>query len=292
MERGIPTAEGLETRRGSAPPVQDLVGTPKGRLSALEQAVVDQPWPSARHGVQGKLLPQDGERSGVAESPDRVAPERAMRRRQRTGRWKRLRALQRMALPREALLRTLGAARAPSPSAWRLVEGAGADDGAAVTYRLRTDKRRREGRSLLRTNLTATDPATRWTVSLQLVAGEQAFRDRKGDRALRPVYHQEGERIEAHIFVSFLAYGLHGTRGRRLRDLAPGLTPRSVVEKFAAGQLIDAQVPPTDGREGRLRRTTHPEPELRRRLETLKLDVPAQPPPQLPAAAAQRVASV
>jgi hypothetical protein len=265
-------------------------------LSALEQALVDQPWHTARHGAQVKLLPQDGELYVLAESTDRVAKERAIRRRQLKGLWKRLHDLQRMSLTREALLMKLGAARAQSPSAWRLVEVTVADDGAAFTYRLRKDKlrqaRRREGRYLLRTNLTATDPATRWTVSLQLVAGEQAFRDRKGDLALRPVYHQEGERIEAHIFVSFLAYGLHGTRGRRLRDLAPGLTPRSVVEKFAAGQLIDAQVPPTDGREGRLRRTTHPEPELRRRLETLKLDVPAQPPPQLPAAAAQRVASV
>ena len=296
MDRGIPTAEVLETMRSSKPPVQYLVGTPKGRLSALEQALVDQPWHTARHGAQVKLLPQDGELYVLAESTDRVAKERAIRRRQLKGLWKRLHDLQRMSLTREALLMKLGAARAQSPSAWRLVEVTVADDGAAFTYRLRKDKlrqaRRREGRYLLRTNLTATDPATLWTFYLQLVAVEQAFRDLKGDLALRPIYHQEVERIEAHIFVSFLAYCLHVTLGRRLRDLAPGLTPRSVLEKFAAVQMIDVHVPTTDGREVRLRRTTHPEPELRMLLETLKLEFPAQPPPQITAAAAQRVASV
>ncbi len=296
MDRGIPTEEVLDIMRRREPPVQYLVGTPKGRLSALEKALVDQPWHTARQGVQVKLLPQDGELYVLAESADRVAKERAMRRRQCKGLWKRLRDLQGMRLTREALLMKLGAARAQAPSAWRLVEVVVADEGAALTARLRKDKlrqaRRREGRYLLRTNLTETDPATLWTFYLQLVAVEQAFRNLKSDLALRPIYHQDAERIEAHIFVSFLAYCLHVTLGRRLRDLAPGLTPRSVLEKFAAIQMIDVHVPTTDGRELRLRRYTQPEPELRVLLEKLKLELPAQPPPQITTAAAQPVMSV
>jgi transposase len=35
---------------------------------------------------------------------------------------------------------------------------------------------------------------------------EEAFKNLKGDLALRPLYHQKEERIEAHIFVAFLAY--------------------------------------------------------------------------------------
>ena len=295
-DRGIPTAEGLDLRRRREPPVQSLVGTPKGRLSVLEQALVDQPWHTARQGVPVKLVPQDGELSVLAESVDRVAKERAMRRRQLTGRWKRLRALQGMRLTREALLMKLGAARAQAPSAWRLVEVVVADEGAAFTYRLRKDNlrqaRRRAGRSLLRTNLTETDPATWWTCYLQRVAVEQAVRNLKGAPALRPISHQDAERIEAHIFVSCLAYGLHVTLGRRRRDLAPGLTSRSVLEKFVAIQMIDVHVPTTDGREVRLRRYTPPEPELRVLLEQLKLTLPAQPPPQITTAAAQRVLSV
>lgn len=296
MDRGIPTEEVLDLMRQKEPPVQYLVGTPKGRLTALEKLLVDQPWHLARPGVSVKLVPRDGELYVLAESTDRVAKERAMRRRQLQTLWKRLRDLRGMRLTREALLMKLGAARHQAPSAWRLVEVTVAADAAAFTYRLRTDKlrqaRRREGRYLLRTNLTETDPATLWSFYLQLVAVEQAFRNLKGDLALRPIYHQDPDRIEAHIFVSFLAYCLHVTLGRRLRDLAPGLTPRSVLEKFAAIQLIDVHIPTTDGREIRLRRYTQPEPELRLLLDHLKLTLPAQPPPEITTAAVQGTADV
>jgi hypothetical protein len=63
--------------------------------------------------------------------------------------------------------------------------------------------------------------------------------------------------------------------------LAPGLTPRSVLEKFAAVQMIDVHLPTTDGRELLLTRYTEPEPELRLLLTKLKLDLPAQPPPKI-----------
>ena len=74
-------------------------------------------------------------------------------------------------------------------------------------------------------------------------------------------------RIEAHIFIAFLAYCLHVTLGRRLHALAPGLTPRSVLEKFAAIQMIDVHIPTTDCRELVLTRCTEPEPELQLLLD-------------------------
>jgi len=74
---------------------------------------------------------------------------------------------------------------------------------------------------------------------LQLVAVEEAFKNLKGDLAVRPIFRRNEQRVEAHIFVSFLAYCLHVTLTERLRTLAPGLTTRSVLEKFAAVQMID-----------------------------------------------------
>ena len=139
---------------------------------------------------------------------------------------------------------------------------------------------------MLRTNLTESDPAKLWGLYLQLVAVEEAFKNLKGDLAVRPIFHQSEQRVEAHIFVSFLAYCLHVTLGQRLRSLAPGLTPRSVLEKFAAVQMIDVHLPTTDGREIILTRTTQPEPELRLLLDKLKLALPAQPPPKISAAQA------
>ena len=113
---------------------------------------------------------------------------------------------------------------------------------------------------------------------------EAAFRHLKGDLALRPIYHQDPDRIEAHILVCFLAYCLHVSLGRRLRDLAPGLSARRVLEKFGAVQMVDVEIPTTDGRKLVLRRYTQPEAELRLLLKRLKLELPAQPAPQITSA--------
>lgn len=287
MDRGIPTEEVLEEMRQADPPVQYLVGTPKGRLTRLEKQLLDKPWHQARPGVQVKLLPQEGELYVLAQSADRVAKERAMRRRQLKWLWARLKQLSAMTLTREQLLMKLGAAKQQAPKAWRLIEVEVAQQQASFAFRLKREKLRlawrREGRYLLRTNLTETNPAKLWGFYLQLVAVEEAFRNLKGDLAIRPIFHQKEQRIEAHIFVSFLAYCLHVTLTQRLRTLAPGLTARSVLEKFAAVQMIDVRLPTTDGRELTLTRHTQPEPELQLLLDKLKLQLPAQSPPKITA---------
>jgi len=288
MDRGVPTEAVLAEMRAADPPVQYLVGTPKGRLTRLEKGLVDKPWHDARPGVQVKLLPQDGELYVFAQSTDRVAKERAIRRRQLKWLWGRLKQLAGMKLSREELLMRLGAARKQARTAWRLIAIEVAADSAALSYRLDRAKLRRarwrEGRYLLRTNLTDDDPARLWGLYLQLVSVEEAFRNLKGDLAIRPIFHQDAARIEAHIFIAFLAYCLHVTLGRRLHALAPGLTPRSAIEKFAAVQMIDLHIPTTDGRELLLTRYTEPEPELALLLDKLKFVLPAQPEPKISAA--------
>ena len=243
MDRGIPTEAVLAEMRGSDPPVQYLVGTPKGRLSRLEKRLLAKPWQEARAGVAVKLLAEDGELYVYAESVDRVGKERAMRKRQLKWLWKRLRELAAMEVPREEMLMKLGAARARAPTAWRLVDIEMDKESAMFIYSLNRQKlrriRRREGRYLLRTNLTENDPALLWQYYTQLVAVEEAFKNLKGDLAIRPIFHQEERRVEAHIFIAFLAYCLQITLQRRLHALAPGLTARSALEKFAAVQMID-----------------------------------------------------
>jgi hypothetical protein len=288
MDRGIPTEATLEQMRQSDPPAHYLVGTPKGRLSQLEEKLLALPWQKARAAVEVKLLEQEGETCVLAKSLDRVSKERAMRRRQLKGLWQRLKELAGMELKRDALLLKLGAAKQQAPSAWRLVELQLPGPERKFGFTLRKDKlrdaRRREGRYLLRSNLTGKTPEQLWEFYLQLVQVEEAFKQLKGDLAIRPLYHQKPERIEAHIFVAFLAYCVQGTLGRRLKDLAPGLTARSVLEKFAAMQMIDVHVPTTDGREVILSRHTQPEAEHKMLLEKLKLKLPEQPPPKITAA--------
>jgi hypothetical protein len=284
MDRGIPTEATLDQMRGSTPPVRYLVGTPKGRLSQLEAALLAQPWQQVREGITAKLLPQAGELYVLARSASRAAKERAIRQKQLKRLWQRLRQLQGMALPRDTLLLKLGAARQRWPAAWRLVQVDPQPDGtlafALNRARLR-QVRRREGRYLLRTNLTHQDPAGLWELYMRLVQVEEAFKTLKGDLALRPVHHQLPPRIEAHLFVAFLAYALHATLRRRLRDLAPGLTSRAVLDTLRAIQMVDVHLPTTDGREVVLSRYTEPEPAVTLLLRQLRLELPAQPTPRL-----------
>ncbi len=291
MDRGIPTEETLDQMRRSDPPVWYLVGTPKGRLSQLEESLSQLPWQQVREGVEVKLLAQTGEVYVLAQSQDRVSKERGMRRRQLKWLWNRLKELKGMGLQRDALLMKLGAAKQQAPRTWRLVEvqlPGQKSQSDPFAFTLRKDKlraiRRREGRYLLRSNMPQRSPAQLWEFYLQLVQVEQAFRHLKGDLALRPIYHQKEERIEAHIFVAFLAYCLHVSLGRRLKDLAPGLTPRSVLEKLGTMQMIDVHLPTTDKREVILTRYTQPEKDQQLLLEKLRLELPEQPPPRITAA--------
>ena len=289
MDRGVPTEDVLAEMRAADPPVQYLVGTPKGRLTRLEKQLVDRPWRKAREGVEVKLLPQDDELYVYAQSADRVAKERAMRRRQLKWLWARLMKLAAIDVSPQERLMKLGAARSKAPSAWRLVDVTLDEKTGALSFSLNRDRlrnlRRREGRYLLRSNLTESDPALLWQYYIQLVALEEAFKTLKGDLAIRPIFHHDERRIEAHIFVAFLAYCLQITLTRRLHGLAPGLTARSALAKFAAMQMIDVHLPTTDGREIILTRTTEPEPELRLLLDRMNLALPAQPPPRIAAPA-------
>ena len=197
----------------------------------------------------------------------------------------RLQALQRQALTRDQLLMKLGAAKHEAGRAAHLVKVSLPESSAttaSLEFRLDRDKlrqvRRREGRYLLRTNLGANQPEQLWTFYIQLTEVEQAFKELKHDLAVRPIYHQNEDRIEAHIFVAFLAYCLQVTLKGKLRSRAGGITPREVLTKFKTMQMVDVRIPTTDGRQLLLPRYTQPEPDHRMLLECLRLRLPGQPP--------------
>jgi transposase len=290
MDRGIPTEEVLTQMRQSEPPVYYLVGTPKGRLTQLEQKLLSLPWQAVRPGVEVKLLAQEQELYVLAQSRDRINKERAMRRRQLGALVIRLKQLKSMKLSStQQLLLKLGAAKGRYPAAWRLIDiDMPEPPSTRFSFRLNREKlrtvRRREGRYLLRTNLCGRKPAELWQFYIQLVEIEAAFKNLKDDLKLRPIYHRLEHRIEAHIFVAFMAYCLHVTLRARLKLLAGGLTPRAVLDKFGAIQMLDVQFPTTDGRTLILSRYTEPNTDHRILLEQLHLTLPPQPPPRITAA--------
>src|SRR4029453_4316855 len=164
-----------------------------------------------------------------------------MRRRQLRVLLKRLKKLQQMKFSSvENLLLKLGQAKGEYPRAWRLIDIdmpklATLPTSPNFSFGLNRQKlrtvRRREGRYLLRSNLCGREPAELWQFYIQLVEIEGVFKNLKDDLKLRPIYHQLENRIEAHIFLAFIAYCLQVTLRARLKSLASGLTARGVLEK-------------------------------------------------------------
>jgi transposase len=298
MDRGIPSEEVLAEMRASDPPIYYLVGTPKARLSKLEAELITRPWEQVRPGVEVKLLCQEGELYVQTQSQDRVGKERAIRKRRLRKLWDRLCELKKMKLSAKALLIKIGEAKKEAGRVFGLIDLKLPNPSKSKRQKSKTkvnfsfrinrakfrDAYRREGRYLLRSNLPEQVPATLWAYYIQLIQVEEAFKNLKGDLGIRPIFHQLAHRIEAHIFIAFISYCLHVTLRRRLRDLAPGLTPRAVLEKFSAMQMIDVYLPTSDGRTIILSRYTQPESELKLLLNQLKLQLPEQPPPKITAA--------
>jgi hypothetical protein len=292
MDRGIPTEETLRTMRETDHPIHYLVGTPRGHLSNFEKDFLEKPWQQVRDVVGVKLLEKGNELYVMARSQGRVNKERAMRRRRLKKLWHRLKQVQKQKITRDTLLMKVGAAKKEAGRSGSLVaiKFPGPKENVSpetFTFRLRKNKlrtvRRREGCYLLRSNLVHRDPAVLWEYYIQLTEIEQAFKDLKQDLAVRPVYHQADNRIDAHIFIAFMAYSLFVTLKHKAKQLAPGLTPRTILEKFSTMQMLDVHLPTTDGRRLIMPRYTQPDRDQKLLLAQLRFRLPEQPPPRIAA---------
>jgi transposase len=288
MDRGIPTEATLAHMRERG--VSYLVGTPKGRIHKHEKKWLDLPWQQVRDSVQVKLYEHDSELYVLARSDGRQAKEIAVRRKRLVRLLRKLRAMRRSLPSRDQLLLRVGAAKKEAGRSFGFVQLVLPAAGQPVTrgsfqFRVDKDKLRqsehRDGHYLLRSNLTSEDPAVLWARYIQLTNIEAAFRSLKSDLGLRPIYHRLEGRVEAHIFVAFLAYCLQVTLKNRLQIHAPGLTPSQVLEKLASIQMIDVWIPTCDGRWLVLPRYTQPAKDLALLMEKLKLVLPSQPPPRI-----------
>jgi transposase len=290
MDRGIPTEEVLEEMRKPDRQTQYLVGTPRARINAMEKKWLDLPWQKVRDSVEVKLWSEGGELFVLAKSEGRRQKEMAMRRRRLV---QYLHALRRMrhSLPsRDQLMMRIGAARSRAGRAAAFVQiNLPAKDEAVTrdTFRFKLDREKfdkaelRDGHYLLRSNVTGGDPAELWERYIQLTEIESVFKTLKSDLAIRPIHHQLEHRVDAHIFVAFLAYCVMVTLKKRLQVHAPGLTPKAVLEKMATIQMLDVWLPTTDGRTLIMSRYTQPETDLLLLLRKLGLRLPEQPLPRI-----------
>jgi len=290
MDRGIPTEAVLEEMRSSNREIFYLVGTPRSKVRLYEKKWLDLSWQKVRGSVEVKLFAEAGELYVLAKSEGRRVKERAMRRKKLARLLRKLRAMQRSSPQRDQLLLRIGAARKEAGSAFRFLHLQLPGEGQAVTrqsFQFRVDRAKltaaelQDGHYLLRSNLVGENPAVLWERYIQLAQIEAAFKAMKSELGIRPLYHQLGHRVEAHILVAFLAYCLLITLKNRLQVLAPGLTPKAVLEKLATIQMLDVWLPTTDGRWLVMPRFTQPEADQAILLHKLKLELPQQPPPRI-----------
>lgn len=290
MDRGIPTEAVLEEMRSSDREIFYLVGTPRSKIRQYEKKWLDRSWQKVRESVEVKLLAEAGELYVLAKSEGRRLKETAMRRKKLARLLRKLRAMQRSGPRRDQLLLRIGAARKEAGSAFRFLQLQLPHEGEAVTrtsFQFRVDQPKlraaelQDGHYLLRSNLVGEDPAVLWERYVQLAQIEAAFKAMKSELGIRPLYHQLGHRVEAHIMVAFLAYCLLVTLKNRLQALAPGLTPSAVLEKLATIQMLEVWLPTTDGRWLVMPRFTQPDADQAILLHKLKLALPQQPPPRI-----------
>jgi transposase len=292
MDRGIPTEGVLQEMRAAERQMFYLVGTPKARVTKYEKQWLNLPWQKVRDSVEVKLFSQDSEMYVLAKSEGRQQKEVAIRRKKLARLLRKLRRMRKSLPKRDQLLLRIGAAKTEAGRAFGFVKirVPGKDEEVTrETFTFHTDKVKlkeaqlRDGHYLLRTNMVAEDPRVLWDRYMQLTQIEAAFKCLKSELGIRPIYHQLEHRVEAHILVAFLAYCLSVTLKYRLRAHAPGLTPRAVLDKLAAIQMLDVSLPTTDGRCLTMPRYTEPEPDVALMLHQLKLTLPNQPPPRITA---------
>jgi len=289
MDRGIPTEDSLAAMREAG--VGYLVGTPKGKLTALEAEFLKRPWQDARQDVTVKLHHAGDEFYVLVQSEKRVCKERSMRRQVLKKYWKRLKQIQAMKrISRDQMLMKIGNAKGKAGRLANLIKlhlpGKGRNFNAH-DFRFEIDKdkmrkrRRHEGRYLLRSNQIGGEPEAVWEQYLLLTEIEQAFKELKHDLNIRPVYHSKDERVEAHIFVCFMAYCLQVTLKNLLKRKASGLTPQEVIQKLSEIQMVVVHLPTRDGGEIIMPRYTKPKAEHELVLKMVGIELPKQPTPYL-----------
>ena len=134
-----------------------------------------------------------------------------------------------------------------------------------------------EGCYLLRTNVTNWSAEDLWHAYIQLTEAEAAFQIHKSDLRIRPVWHQNEERVQAHILVCFLAYVLWKTLHQLTQAAGLGDEPRRIFEELGKISLIDVVLPTRQKKvEIRRRCITRPTDHQAILLDRLGLQLPRQ----------------
>jgi transposase len=298
LDRGMISEENIDYLRERQ--ARYLVGTPKSQLKKFQAHLLeDKDWTEVQDGVEVKLVGhpdgQGHEQYVLCRSSARRQKEAAMielaRKRLRIQLDKTHATLQRRpAKDAGKIERRIGRWLGRFPAAERLIDVTVARDHQQRACALKITERAERtqwaahthGAYLLRTNCVEKDPAQLWRWYMQLTQAEDAFRISKSDLNLRPVFHQNSERVEAHILVCFLSLALWRTLEQWMRGKHLGNCARQLVKEVATVRSMDVVLPIRDPsshetRQVRLRVVARPDRPVAELLVRLGLDLPSAP---------------
>ena len=302
MDRGMISADTLAFLE--EPGRRYLLATRRDELKHFQDELLPAGWQQMPNhpGVVVKLLKRDAVHYLLARSNDRKQKERAIRRKQRRSLALALRKLQvRVAKgrlkQRDKVLEAIGRLKGRFPKAvpFVIVAVTTAPLSVVVQWQIAKfkDALRRDGAYLLRSNQGGWTAEVFWETYTQLTTVERAFRVLKSELLLRPIWHQYSGRTQAHVFVCVLAYALWKTldhlakraglqtlihkpdraRGNAVPKPRP-MTPEVILRELGRILIGDIELPTTDGRRLIFRRVARPDPEQKRILQALGIDLP------------------
>ncbi len=291
LDRGIVSEENLDflRKRGA----KYVVGTPRSFLKKFEKELTEKDWAEVEHGVEAKIArhPESGQEKFIlCRSQGRKQKERAMLKRQVDLLDEKLQKIKSGILKGRLkndfeIAQRIGLWRGRYPKAERLIDvdlikdANGRSRDLKIARRMsRTDwAEKTHGCYLLRTNLTEEDPRILWKAYMQLVQAEKAFRLSKSDLGMRPIFHQQEHRVQAHVFVCFLALAMYKSLELWMAASGLGSSPAKLLEEFRQIQSMDVVLPVKDRNPVRLRIVAKPEEQVRVLLHKLGLKVPNRP---------------
>jgi transposase len=291
LDRGFVSEENLDFLRERG--AQYIVGTPRAVLKNFGKELDERDWAVAQAGVEVKIVkhPDHGEEKFIlCRSEGRKEKERAMLERQVFRLEEKFQEIKTAIIAGRLkdevqAAKRIGRWSGRYPKAERLLDVELIKNAAGHLMDLKIERRiervdwaeKANGCYLLRTNLAGEDPVNLWKAYMQLVQAEKAFRLSKSDLGMRPVFHQEEHRVQAHIFVCFLALAMY--KSLELWSAANGLgsSPAKLLEEFREIRSMDIVMPVKDRNPVRLRVVAKPDEHVRVLLQRLGIKIPNRP---------------
>ena len=114
--------------------------------------------------------------------------------------------------------------------------------------------------------------AETWALYMILLQAEEGFACLKGSLGLRPNFHQLPDRVEAHVFISVLAYHLLTYIRETLRACGETRDWKTLRRLLSTHSLVTTVLPLNDGRVLRIRKPSRPDAEQARIYQKLRID--------------------